>query len=170
MLPSRRLAVDGSHSSADICISSRPSIRTSLLQTQITALQPSTYSNLIALPCNASIQIYQRPQQTYIRTPSSLFPNQQSTAELQISDQSSRCPAFKMTSNNKAQIDTDVSSLNTTSSTSSKTQLLKSKFLPNRRTSNSNPRKEERSPGEKQAERKAGRMDMQTVATFAALK
>ncbi|GAB1731903.1 hypothetical protein NU195Hw_Modified_350t1 [Hortaea werneckii] len=75
-----------------------------------------------------------------------------------------------MTSHNKIHIDTDVSSLNTTSSTSSKTQLLKSKFLPNKKSSNSDPRKEELSPGEKQAEKNKGRMDMQTLATLAAWK
>ncbi|KAI7346809.1 hypothetical protein KC320_g7644 [Hortaea werneckii] len=75
-----------------------------------------------------------------------------------------------MTSHNKTHIDTDVSSLNTTSSTSSKTQLLKSKFLPNKKPSYSDSRTEELSPGEKQAEKKKGRMDMQNVATLAALK
>lgn len=52
------------------------------------------------------------------------------------------------------------------SSTTSTVQLIKDKF----RSSSSKENKPQLSPGEKQAQRRAGRMDTQTIATWAALR
>jgi len=85
-------------------------------------------------------------------------------------------PVSAMSSYNSTQSSTgskadyDTCSISSTSTTSSTTQLLKSKLLPKSKESSSLKPIDERGPGEKQAERQQGRMNMQTLGTLAALK
>ncbi|KAK3110147.1 hypothetical protein LTR53_015862 [Teratosphaeriaceae sp. CCFEE 6253] len=74
-------------------------------------------------------------------------------------------------SSRKGSDPSDTASLATTSSTTSTTQLLKSVFLPRRKPRSSSAAKDDQlSAGEKQAARRAGRVNVETLATIAALR
>lgn len=67
--------------------------------------------------------------------------------------------------------ESDASSMMTTSSTSSTAQLLKNKFsLKKKKNKSSLKTVDERSPGEKQAASKEGRLNTETLATLGALR
>ncbi|KAK4544522.1 hypothetical protein LTR36_004094 [Oleoguttula mirabilis] len=72
-----------------------------------------------------------------------------------------------MSSTSQDRTSTDASSTMTKSSTSSTVQLLKSKFTSK---SKSPKPKDERSPGEKQTERRSGRLNTESLATTGALR
>lgn len=76
-----------------------------------------------------------------------------------------------MPSNKSAQTLSDDASMMTKSSTSSTAQLLKSKIFPKRNSSTSSSTSEKQlSPGEKQAQRRASRMNIETLAMYTSLK
>jgi len=73
-----------------------------------------------------------------------------------------------MSAHSKQQCTSDAFSIVTASSTSSTKQLLKSNLFPKGKASLKPI--DERSPGEKQAERRAGRLNAETLGTLAALR